>query len=301
MEKNRKGYYSIAVLLSGCLWGLMGFFRRRMGTMGFDSFGVIFIRCGIAAILFAVTILLTDPESIKIRRRDAWCFFGSGVCSLLFFSACYFQAMERMSLSAAAILLYTAPCFVILLSSVFFHEKITSRKLTAMGMAFAGCCLVSGIIGSELKISLAGLMYGLGAGFGYALYSIFGKMAFARGYKSNTVNFWSCLLAAAGSAVIWGFRQPISIMTLSAGNFLFCVTAAAVTAYLPYLLYTYGLTGMEAGKASVIASVEPVVAALVGLFLFGEVLSGWAVLGMVLVLGGIVILNTKETIPQTKR
>ena len=192
----------LAILLSGCFWGVMGYFRRKMGDMGLDSFGVIFARCSIAAVLFLFTILLTDASSIRIRLRDLWCFLGSGLCSLLFFSFCYFQAMNLMSLSAAAILLYTAPCFVILLSALLFQEKITSRKLLAMFLAFAGCCLVSGVAGSVSHISAAGLLYGIGSGFGYALYSIFGKLAFARGYKSNTVNFWTCLFAALGAGLV---------------------------------------------------------------------------------------------------
>ena len=299
MKKEAK--YTFAVVLSGCLWGLMGYFRRRMGDMGFDSYGVVMARCSLAALFFAGTIFFTDPASIRVRWKDAWCFIGSGICSLLFFSTCYFQAMALMSLSAAAILLYTAPCFVILLSAVLFHEKITPRKLFAMALAFTGCCLVSGVIGSEVSISLAGILYGLGAGFGYALYSIFGKLAFARGYKSNTVNFWSCLLAGLGAGLIWGFRQPVSLITASPGNFLFCLAAAAVTTYLPYLFYTYGLTGIEAGKASVMASVEPVVATLVGLFLYSEKLSGWSVFGIVLVLAAIAVLNTDPPVKQNEK
>ena len=131
--------YSAAVILSGILWGLMGFFRRRLGDMGLDTPGVIFIRCGIAALLFALTIALTEPPSIKIRLRDIWLFIGSGVCSLLFFTLCYFQAMTLMSLSAAAILLYTAPCFVIVMSALLFKEWMDGKKLSAMALAFVGC------------------------------------------------------------------------------------------------------------------------------------------------------------------
>ena len=290
-ERKKDTKYIVCVLLSGCLWGTMGFFRRRMGDMGLSSLDIVMLRCGISALLFAITILFSDPASIRIRLQDVWCFIGSGLCSLLFFSACYFQAMTVMSLSAAAILLYTAPCFVMLLSAILFREKITGEKLLAMVLAFAGCCLVSGIVGSDMRITFAGFLYGLGSGIGYALYSVFGKLAMARGYRSNTINFWSCLLAAAGAGIGWGFRQPLSVLGASPGNCIFTVAAAIVTTYLPYLLYTYGLSGIEAGRASVMASVEPVVATIVGLLVFGEKLTGWSVLGIVLVLAAVVLLN----------
>lgn len=286
--------YSLAVLGSGCLWGTMGYFRRTLGSFGLNSFGIVLVRCALSALLFACAIGMTDPRAFRVRWKDAWCFIGSGIFSLLFFSSCYFQAMTMMSLSVAAILLYTAPCFVMLLSAVFFQEKLTRKKILAMVLAFSGCCLVSGIVGEDVRLTTAGVLYGLGSGIGYALYSIFGKFALARGYSSNTINFWSCLLAALGAGVLWGFAEPFQVLTASAGNFLFCVLTAVVTTFLPYFLYTYGLSGVEAGKASVMASVEPVVATVVGLLVFGERLSVWSAAGIALVLAAIVLLNVKS-------
>ena len=144
MNKS-KNTYTLSILAAGCLWGFMGLFRRYMGEAGFSSSGVIVLRCGVAALCFALTLLLTGPSQFRVRLRDAWCFFGSGVVSLLFFTFCYFQAMNYMSLSAAAILLYTAPAIVTLLSALLFKERLTGLKLLAVLLAFLGCALVSGL------------------------------------------------------------------------------------------------------------------------------------------------------------
>ena len=290
---DKKRLYSAAVIAGGCLWGLMGFFRRNLDGMGFDTLGVVLVRFGLTAVLFAATIALTDPSAIRLRLRDLWCFLGSGICSLLFFTLCYFQAMTVMSLSTAAVLLYTAPCFVMIMSAVLFKERITVRKLLALGLSFAGCALVSGIAGADTRLSLTGLLYGLGSGFGYALYSIFGKLAFRRGYKSSTVNFYSCLFAAIGAGVLGGFSAPTALAFSSGSSFLFVLATAVVTCYLPYMLYTYGLSGIEAGKASVMASVEPVVATILGIAVYHESLSLYGALGILAVLSAIVILELK--------
>ena len=63
--------------------------------------------------------------------------------------------------------------------------------------------------------------------------------------------------------------------------------------YLPYFLYTYGLTGLETGKASILASVEPVVATLIGILVFHETLTPVALAGILLVLAAVVLLNLK--------
>ena len=246
--------YTASVITAGCLWGWMGLFTRTLATYGVDSTGAIVLRCGIAALLFAVTLFVRDPKQFRIRLKDIWCFIGAGICSLLFFTYCYFQAITIMDLSTAAVLLYTAPSIVMIL----------------------------------------GILYGLGAGFGYALYSIFARYALDRGYSSNTINFYSCLLTTIGAAIIWGAAQPLGVMIGSWKGFGLCTALGIVTCYLPYLLYTYGLTGLETGKASILASFEPVVATLVGIFVFHEKLTPLSALGCVCVLSAVVLLNLKR-------
>ena len=68
--------YTASVITAGCLWGLMGLFTRTLATYGVDSTGAIVLRCGIAALLFAVTLLVRDPKQFRIRFKDIWCFIG---------------------------------------------------------------------------------------------------------------------------------------------------------------------------------------------------------------------------------
>ena len=295
MAKKR---YTAAVIAAGTLWGFMGFFRRTLDTMGLSASNCIAVRCIVAAILFAITMLIADRKAFKIKLRDAWCFVGCGIVSLLVFGLCYFKAMDYMSLSNAAILLYTAPCFVIIISAVLFNEKITPKKIAAMLMAFAGCCLVSGI-GTGDEISAIGLVLGLCSGLCYALYSIFSRFAINRGYSSFTINFYSCLLAGIGATAVGG-TDYIPLISLTPSNLLFAVATGLVTCFLPYLLYTYGLIGIENGKASIMASIEPVVATLCGVFIYNEGLTVMSTVGILLVLSAIVLLKEKSTNEQAK-
>lgn len=284
--------YIAAVLTAGICWGFMGFFTRNLNNYGIGTEGAIILRCGVAAISFALLMLIKDPKTFKIRLKDAWCFIGSGLLSLLFFTFCYFNAISMMSLSAAAILLYIAPSVVTIISAVLFKEKITPVKVVAVLLSFAGCCLVSGIAGGVV-ITLKGLLFGVGSGVGYAFYTIFSRFALDRGYSSNTINFYSCLLASAGAALIWNPVPSVTAMFSSAPALVWCLAAGIVTCFVPYLLYTYSLTGLENGKASVIASIEPVTASVVGVCIFNEIPSLWSLLGIVMVLWAIVLLNIK--------
>ena len=295
MKKLR---YTISILLAGCLWGFMGLFTRNLYALGFDAPGALIVRCGIAAVLFAVLLLIKDPKLFRIRLRDLWCFLGVGLCSLLFFTWCYFQCIRLTSLSMAAVLLYTAPSIVMVLSLFLFREKLTKMKVAALVLAFAGCCLVSGL-GGEMNV--AGVLFGLGAGLGYALYSIFARFALLRGYDSRTINFYAMLIGTLGAVAIWGGGEPLRLMTSSVPAALWCAATGLFSCFLPYLLYTYGLSGTETGKAAVMASTEPVVATLVGAVLFREALTVRSVLGVALVLLAIAALNLKRKQTPTEK
>lgn len=284
--------YSLFVLAAGTLWGFMGFFVKHLAAIGIGSTGAVMIRCSVAALCFGITIFLRDPAMFRVRMKDIWCFLGSGILALLFFTFCYFTSMDYISLSTAAILLYTAPIIVMLLSYFIFGEKLSRMKIAALIMAFAGCCLVSGA--GEGAIPLKGLLLGLGSGLGYALFSIFARFALNRGYSSLTINFYSCLLAAAGAMLIWGPAETFALGISSFRSIVLCIGTGVVSCYLPYYLYTRGLEGMETGKASIMASLEPVVATLVGVFIFAQPLSFMNGCGVALVLAAIAVLNLKS-------
>lgn len=279
-----------AIIFAGLLWGTMGYFVRHMGARGYASEDIVILRSGIAAMFFALLILIQDRRLFRIRLRDFWCFFGSGIVSMLFFTYCYYRSIRLSSMSTAAILLYTSPAFVMLISLIVFHETMNRNKVAALLIVIVGCALSSGL-GSGSVISMKGLLFGLGSGLGYALYSIFATLAMQRGYDSRTVSFYSTLLSTVGACILWGGGKPVAHMVSSGNDILWCVSVGFVTCFLPYLFYTYGLSKVEPGAASIMVAVEPCMATVVGLLAFGEMLTVTSGLGVLLVVAAIVILN----------
>ena len=125
MEKKNKALIgSLLIILAGCFWGSMGIFVRRLGTYEFSSIQIVSIRVTLAALLFAVVLFIKDRAGFKISLRDLPLFLGLGLGSILFFTVCYFTAITMMSLSTAAILLYTSPVWIMLMAVVFFQEML---------------------------------------------------------------------------------------------------------------------------------------------------------------------------------
>lgn len=294
MGKAKRNLGPLLIVLAGCFWGSMGIFVRKLSDFGFSSVQIVSIRVTLAALFFCILLFIKDRSGFRIALRDLPLFLGLGFGSILFFTVCYFTAITMMPLSTAAILLYTSPIWIMLMSVLFFRENLNGRKLLALALAFAGCVLVSGISGEGM--TLTGLLIGLGSGIGYGLYSILGTIAL-RKYSPFTVTTYTFLFAAAGSWIICKPGDMVSKFTAALNPMwllFFCCLTALVTAVIPFLAYTMGLRTVEASKAGIIATIEPMVATLVGILVFSEPLTFLSGLGILLILSAVIVLNWKR-------
>ena len=294
VNKRKFNYGPILIILAACFWGSMGIFVRKLTTYGFTSIQIVAIRVTLAALVFSLILLIKDRKGFKISPGDIPLFLGLGLGSILFFTVCYFAAITIMPLSTAAILLYTSPFWIMLMSVLFFHEKLNAVKIIALIMAFGGCVLVSGISGEG--ITFVGLLLGLGSGIGYGLYSILGTIALKR-YSPYTVTTYTFIIASVGS---WFICRPKDMFTKFASApslawlIFFCFLTALITAVIPFLFYTLGLHMVEASKAGILATVEPMVATIIGIVFFSEQLTIFSGLGILLILVAVIILNLKK-------
>ncbi len=288
-----KKYSSLLIILAGVIWGTMGIFVTELKKIGFSSIQISSIRVTGAAIFFILTVLFTDKRRFKVKCRDLWLFFAMGFGCVLGMSVLYFYTMVNTSLSTAAILLYTAPVWVIIISAVAFKEKITKQKLVALICAFAGCVLVS-FNGSDTDgIRPLFFLTGLGSGIAYGMYSILGVFALKK-YHPYTVTTYSFIFAAITS---WFIASPYdTIITVQAYTYklqmiALMIAVGFVTAYATYMLYTAGLKYTQAGKAAIMACTEPLTATVLGVVLYGQKAS---LIGIFLIIFAIILINVTK-------
>lgn len=287
VQQQRRGGTAL-VLAGASLWGLIGLFNRTLMAAGLTPESIVLVRNLGGLVLLGLVLSVWKREIFRVAPKHLVYFFGTGIVSVLLFTWCYFSCQQECSLAVAAILLYTSPAFVVLLSALLWRDKLTGRKLLALGLTFFGCVCVTGVTGGGMTITLRGFLLGLGAGFFYALYSIFGRYALAH-YEPYTVTFYTFAFAGVGSLI---FLRPEQLAVLSSVPIaLVALGLAVVCTVLPYLFYTAGLAHMDSGKAAIIASVEPVVAALVGIVAFHESMSPATGLGVVSILAAVLLLH----------
>lgn len=279
------------VIIAGSCWGIIGIFTRALSKYGFNSIQITAARCLVTAICLIIYLGIKDKEKLKIDPKDIWYFIGTGIGSIVFFNICYFITIEQTTLAVAAILLYTAPFFVIIMSVIFFKEKITLKKIIALIIAFLGCILITGIIGKQsLKLTNFGILTGIGSGIGYALYSIFGRIALKK-YDTITVTSYTFIVASLSLIPFSNIKYMMEVIVRNNTVLINVLFLGILSTLIPFLFYTKGLQNMEAGKASIMAFVEPMVATIVGIILFKEKLSIQNFAGISLIFLSLILLN----------
>ncbi len=273
------------------LWGTYGSFLTVITARGMNANVVNFLRFASTSLPILAYLLIKDRAALRVKRKDLWLFAANGLASILFFTACYAAAIRETKIATAAALLYTAPAIVLLLSALLFSEKLTPRKIVCVLLSVLGCALVSGLGSGGAALNLRGLLLGLGAGLGYALYSIFSRLIQQKGYSTYTNVCWTFLIAAAAYlAIALGDGTAAQIVRLP-GAALLSVVCGLFTGLLAYLLYTAGLRELEPSRAAQLATIEPVFAALLGAVLFSQRLSLPELLGVALVVAAVVGMN----------
>lgn len=251
---------------------------------------IVTLRVVSATILLGIIGLIKYRSQLVIKWSDLKLFIGTGIFSIVLFNWCYFTAINQMNISIAVILLYTAPAFVILLSFLFLKEKMAKAKLISVTGTLLGCVLIAGSgLGDASELTLAGVITGLGAGFGYALYTIFGKFALKK-YSPFTVTFYTFLVASVALLPLTNLWEKSSIL-VSGEVITYGFGLGLIPTVIAYLLYTKGLESIEGSKAAIVATVEPVVATLLSVFLYGESFGFVQFVGSLIILLSVILIN----------
>ena len=291
MRKLKQKRAAALVIAAAMLWGTYGSFLTAISARGMSASVVNFLRFAFTSLPLLIYLLAADRAALRVKKKDLWLFAANGLASILFFTACYAAAIRETKIATAAALLYTAPAIVLLLSALLFAEKLTLRKIACVLLSVLGCALVSGLGSGGAALSLRGLLLGLGAGLGYALYSIFSRLIQQRGYSASTNVCHTFLIAAAAYLAIALFDGTAAQITALPGASLLSIVCGLFTGLLAYVCYTAGLRDLEPSRAAQLATIEPVFAALLGALLFRQRLSLTEVLGVVLVVAAVVGMN----------
>jgi len=286
------------VLAAAALWSTFGLFAKVLYARGYAPLELASVRSWIGWAGVAVVALATRTP-LRIRWAEVPFFAAYGILGFAAFETLFFATLERTQVGVAAALLYTAPAFVVVLSRLLWKEAIPPFRVAALAALLVGIGLVTGAVGAVASgaavLPTPALLLGLGSGLTYALYTLFSKVA-TRRHSPVAAVFWSFAFAALALALV---AEPVGPLLRAGGDVWILVALGIVPTLLPYLCYLRALRTLAASAAAMLASVEPVMAALLGMAALGERMGilRWSGVVVVAVAAGLLARRMSRAVP----
>jgi len=284
---------ALSVVAAATIWGTLGLFAKILYAEGLSFESLVAVRASVGWAAILLFVLATGrAKSLLVSGRDLAFLLPLGIVGIGFFYLLYFYTVRESTVGTAAILLYSSPAFVVVLARLFLHEALNAAKVLALFMTTLGIFLVAGVYDpANLEVSPIVLVAGLLSGLTYGLYSIFGRPVAGRLSPSVILSY--ALFFGALLLVVAALPTLGTLAGLPAGSYALLLMLAVVHTTLAFALYTFGLGRLGAGRAAIVATVEPVVAVALGTTLLGENLTLPKVAGAVLVISGATLAQVR--------
>ena len=283
MDRRRALIGAALVLAAGSLWATFGLFAKNLYAAGFSALELATIRAWLGWLGIAL-FALPRIRRMRITLRDLPFFALYGILAFALFEVLFLLTLQRTSVAIAAALLYTAPAFVVLISALLWKERLPLLHWGALLLVLTGVVLVTGaataVLSGDVTVGMTAALTGLGAGLGYGLYTLISKVAAQRYGDPIFSLFWMLLFAAVALTIV---APPWRAMRTAGDAWPVLIGLGIVPTVLPYLLFLQALHWLRASTASMLASVEPVVAAVLAAVVLGEVLDAPRLIGVAMI------------------
>jgi drug/metabolite transporter (DMT)-like permease len=248
-------------------------------------------------LIIASTMLLllrvARPEALRITRRDIPFFLLYGFVGLAAFNGMWTFSVQFNGAAVATVLAYSSPAFTVLLARPLLKEPLTLRKLAAVTLSIVGCVFVAKAYTAEAwRVNPVGIAVGLGTGLAFAFYSLAGRWSSNRFPSPWTVTAYGFLFAATALGLT---QNPDTLFTMKAWDgWAILIILAVGPSLAGFSLYTLSLRYLQASVASLIATLEPALTAVMAIYLLSEQLLLWQWIGAALILAAVVLVQQAE-------
>jgi drug/metabolite transporter (DMT)-like permease len=281
---------------AAAMWAVNGSLARFLLDDGVSAAHLSQIRATASALILVAALAVTSRRSLVIHRRDLPAMVWLGVAGLAGVHATYFLAIERLEIGVALTVQYLGPMLILVWLALAHRRRLRRSLWGAVALAVAGCALVVEVQRAGALDGL-GLLAAAGAAITFAVYMVAAERA-GRRYPAMTTLAWAFTFAALFWLVV---RPPWTFPVDRLGDARAIALAAGVVlvgTLVPFVLMLTAVRHVPASRAGVVATLEPVLAALIAWPVHGEALAGPQILGGLLVVVAVVWVQTHPPLEQ---
>ena len=284
----------LAVAAAASTWGTLGIFAKFLYAQGVSFEALSAVRASVGWLAVIGFLLATrGAGALKVERRDLAFLAPLGLVGIGAFYLLYFYTVRESTVGTAAILLYSAPAFVVVLAWLFFREPLNAAKVFGLLLTVGGISLVVGAYDpANLEVDPKILLTGLLSGLGYGLYAILGRTV--TGHLSPSVILSYALAFGSALLIVAAIPTLDTLVGLPTTSYLILLMLSVFHTTLAFALYTVGIRLLGAGRAAIVATLEVVVAGAIGVVLLNEGLTAPKLVGAVLVISGAILAQVRS-------
>lgn len=278
---------TIEISIGSVGFGFLGIFGKIAFQSGLSVGEFLSYRFTLAALLIWIFLLLFKPAWVRLNKRQIFIAAMLGIFGYAFFSTLYFKAVEGVSVTLAALLLYTYPFWVNVFSHFFTQDKISRKEALCLAAASAGLLL---LLWGHLEIrNFGAVLAGLGAAISYAIYVLLS----GRLQKEVRPISSSLYVITFGALALSVFHQPhfADIKNLTPVQASSILGIAIISTIIPLTMELAALQKLKSSEVALLMMIEPITAAILGAWIFNDSLSLRQFLGA-LIIATALVFNT---------
>lgn len=242
------------------------------------------------AVLAPLALARGTLRSKSVSGRSGW-LISLAAIGVLAYQPAFFLGTQLNGVAIGTVVaLGSTPVVAGVLDGLSSRRPPTRGWLVATGLAILGMVLISGLVTPTQagEVDPLGVLASVGAGASFAVYTLASKALLRDGWRSSEA-----------TGAVFGLAALISLPVLLAAGAAWLATPSGlllagwlglITTALAYSLFGWGLARLPVTTAATLALAEPLSAALLGLLLLHEQLTGLAVVGLVLIAVGLAVL-----------
>lgn len=251
-----------------------------------------FLRLSIAAI--AMILFASARRSLRLLgRRDLMLVVISGVFLSVHFAA-FIYAVKQTTIANATFLDNTSPVMLAILSPIIIRERTTRREAAGVLIATLGVVFIANA-GNGFHAFGLGDISALLAAFFVSLYSLVGRYLRTSGVSTACYTAYVYSVAALVALLMISFFGADKVQSYNTQTIIAAIGVALLPTAVGHSLYNYSLGSVKAVTANLFPLLEPIVASIFAIPLFGEVPNTVEVIGYALILLAVTIVATNLT------
>jgi drug/metabolite transporter (DMT)-like permease len=279
------------VLASAVTFAALGVFGKLAFDAGVGIITLLFVRFGVAAVLFWAAALRSRAALAGFGSRNVLAALALGAFGYALQAGLFFGALTRMDVSLLSMILYTYPATVTLGAIALGRETASRRRIGALLVSSSGVALV--LLGAGAAgFDYLGAAMGLGAALAYTGYILVSDRV-----TGELPTLPLSALVTTGAAATFGIAGLLtgSIDTgFSQDGWVWLGAIALVSTVTPILLFFSGLRRVGPSMAAILSTLEPPTTVLLAFAAFGESPTAIQLSGGALVLGAVLLLQTRS-------